>query len=200
MNWNRLTRITAPAEAPLTLDEAKDHLRVETNAEDSLILRLIDAATAMVDGPQGIGIALVSQEWEYKLDWFPPVIKIPLYPVRSIDAIEYVDDAGNTQTLAASRYQEDVDSNPARVMPAYNELWPTIRWQLNAVTVRFTAGYAPDGEDNLVNIPQDIRSAMLLLVGHLYNNREAVAINTTATELPLAVDHILGQYRAGVVA
>lgn len=200
MDWNRLTRITAPPEKPLTLDEARAHLRVETTLEDDLILRLIDTATSMVDGPHGIGIAMVDQQWELKLDYFPPVIRIPLHPVRTVDAIEYVDDAGSTQTLAASRYQSDTNSNPARIMPAYNELWPTIRWQFNAVTVRFTAGYAPDGQDNRANIPQDLRSAMLLLVGHLYNNREAVVLNATATELPLAVDHILNQYRAGRVA
>jgi uncharacterized phiE125 gp8 family phage protein len=189
--WNRLRRITAPPALPVTLAEAKAHLRVDHADEDTLISTYVDAATAHVEGPHGIGIALVEQQWELTLDGFPTVIYLPIYPVLSVDAVEYIDGDGVTQTVAS--FQSDTASNPARITPDDGASWPPPKRVLNAVTIRFTTGYAPDGLNYQANIPQDLKNAIQLLVGHWYEHREAVG--TATAEMPLAVESILSRYR-----
>lgn len=197
MSWTKLHRITAPPVSAISLNEAKDHLRVDLVEEDSLIQRLTHAATGMVEGPHGVGLALVEQQWELSLDYWPAVIDLPLYPVQSVDSITYVDGDGNSQTL--SNFQAAVNRNPATIAPAVDERWPNARDQLEAITVTFTAGYAKDGTDYRANIPEDLRAALLLLVGHLYENRVAVT-QDSMEQVPLAVTHILERYRVGRMA
>lgn len=190
----------APSVPAVSLDEVRDHLRIDMSNEDALLLRLAWAATDAIDGPNGIGVALVEQQWEMTLDSFPSMIKIPLSPIQSVDAIEYIDGAGTTQTLDTAKYLVDTASIPARITPAYNAVWPGIRAQMNSVTIRFTAGYAADGADYTANIPEDLRTALLLLVAHFYENRSAVNVGSSVSEFPLAVRFILNKYRSGRVA
>jgi uncharacterized phiE125 gp8 family phage protein len=202
--WNRLHRVTAPAGRPVTLEEAKAHLRVDGTAEDTLIERAIDAATAYIDGPRGIGHALVDQQWDLRLDCFPwGRIVLPLNPVRTVDEITYTDTAGTTQTLASSRYIVSAEREPATIEPEYNENWPSTRLVADAVKVRFTVGYEPDTNssptDYGANVPNDLKAAVLWLVAHIYENRMP-ATKDGAEMLPFAVENILARYRAGAVA
>jgi uncharacterized phiE125 gp8 family phage protein len=202
--WNRLHRVTAPAGRPVTLSEAKMHLRVDGTAEDTLIERAVDAATAYIDGPRGIGHALVDQQWDLRLDCFPwGRIVLPLNPVRTVDEITYTDTAGTTQTLDASRYIVSAERDPATIEPAYNENWPSTRLVADAVKVRFTVGYEPDTNssptDYGANVPNDLKAAVLWLTAHIYENRMPTSTNN-AEALPFAVENILARYRAGAVA
>jgi len=201
--WNRLHRVTAPAGRPVTLSEAKAHLRVDGTAEDTLIERAIDAATAYIDGPRGIGHALVEQQWDLRLDCFPwGRIVLPLNPVQGVDEITYTDTAGNTQTLDDARYIASTEREPATIEPAWNENWPSTRLVADAVRVRFTVGYAPDSgspPNYGAKIPDDLKAAILWLTAHIYENRMPTSTNN-AEALPLAVDAILSRYRAGAVA
>jgi uncharacterized phiE125 gp8 family phage protein len=201
--WNRLHRVTAPAGRPVTLEEAKAHLRVDGTAEDTLIERAIDAATAYIDGPRGIGHALVEQQWDLRLDCFPwGRIVLPLNPVRTVDEITYTDTAGTTQTLDASRYIVSAEREPATIEPEYNENWPSTRLVADAVKVRFTVGYEPGSgspPDYGANVPNDLKAAVLWLTAHIYENRMPTSTNN-AEALPFAVENILARYRAGAVA
>lgn len=183
----RLKLVTPPVVQPVTLDEAKAHLRVTAADEDAHITSLIAAAVGHVDGPSGVlGRALVEQEWDLLLDAFPcDELELPLPPLRSVTSITYVDEQGATQTLAPAAYEVDASGV---VLPAYGQTWPRTRAQRNAVTVRFKAGYGTTG----ASVPAAIRAAILLLVGDLYANREAqgdtLARNAT-------VDALLFPYR-----
>lgn len=191
--WNRLNRVTAPPSDPVTLQEAKDHLRVDSTDEDTLIQNAITAATAYIDGPYGIGRALVEQQWDLHLDCFPwGRIVLPLNPVQSVDEITYTDTAGNTQTLASSAYIASVTREPATIEPAYNRNWPSTRLVADAVKVRFTAGYA--------DVPRDLKAAILWLTAHMYENRSPVSVGDNVSSMPFAVQSILDRYRAGAVA
>lgn len=202
--WNRLSRVQAPQGRPVTISEAKTHLRVDSTDEDTLIESLIDAATAYIDGPRGIGHALVDQQWDLRLDCFPwGRIVLPLTPVRSVDEITYTDTGGNTQTLASSRYIASVDRDPATIEPAFNENWPSTRLIADAVKVRFTAGYAPGSgspPDYGANVPADLKAAVLWLTALMYEHRVAVNVDQKTTPLPFAIENILARYRAGAVA
>jgi uncharacterized phiE125 gp8 family phage protein len=185
---------TAPVKEPVTLAEAKSHLRVEIADDDTLINTLIKAAREHVE--KICSRALITQTWYLYLDSFPDSgeeIRIPMPPLATIVGITYVDIDGVTQTLAVGEYTVDANSEPARVKEAYNETWPDTREIMNAVTVEFTCGYGDDETD----VPQTIRQAMLFLIGHWYENREAVVIsgNIIAKELPAAVSALLASYR-----
>ncbi len=186
-DW-RLKYISGPSSSPVDLSTVKDHLRVETTDEDALIQSYIDAALAYLDGPYGGGFVLGSQVWEYYLDHFPPSFSIPLYPVQSIDEIRYVDEGGTEQTLNASEYRVDTVSNPARIVPGYNETWPSTRErEPNAVTVNFTVGFDP--------LPKDIQQLVFFLVSHYYEMRSPVISGTTASDVGFTIDAIMGKYR-----
>ena len=193
-----LSLVAAPTVQPLTLDETKAHLRVDTTDEDALIDRLIAAAVADIDGADGwLNRAIMTQTWDLSLDGFPNAgkrqIRVPLPPLQSVSSITYIDTEGATQTLATSVY--DVfgigGSQPAQIAEAHGESWPSTRQQPDAVTVRFVAGYGGAAAD----VPQDIRHALLLIIGHWYARREETITGTIITKVPMAAGALLGKHR-----
>lgn len=175
---------TAPVNDPVTLEEVKEHIHVDFDDEDARIADFIKAATQRLDGRDGsLGRCLVTQTWNLTLDRFASEIAIPLPPCQSIDAITYVDPDGVTQTLAPTEYQAFALGavEGAKVRPAYGKSWPTIRNVPEAVTITFTAGFGDDPED----IPEPIRTAIKMRVGHLFEHRESVVIGSGfITETP----------------
>lgn len=192
--WNRLILVAAPGVTPVSLLEAKAHLRVDFNDEDTLISLCIDKAVAAIDGPFGIGRCMVTQSWLLSLDCFPEYeICIPLGPVASITSIKYLDSAGVEQTLAPSSYWPSLKCEPATVSPAYGATWPIHRAMPGSVKIEFVAGTAA------ASVPADLRAAVLLLIGHYYDHRAAAA-EGQMSELPIGVEAILNRYRSGRVA
>jgi uncharacterized phiE125 gp8 family phage protein len=194
-----LRLITAPAVEPFTLTEAKAHLRVIDNDDDALIAALIKAAVSHVDGKDGfLGRALVTQTWELVIDAFPAeAIKIPLPPLQSVTSIKYDDAAGIEQTLATDQYSIDTASEPGWVAPLVSG-WPGTIDAINAVRIRFVAGYAPDANsppDLAANVPGAVKAAMLLLIGSLYEHRETIVIGQTAVQIPWGAEQLLRPFR-----
>jgi uncharacterized phiE125 gp8 family phage protein len=163
-----LKLITAPATNPVDSATVKAHLRVIGTSEDALIDLYTTAATGALDGVNGLlGRCLVTQTWEYVLDSFPsPEIKIPLPPLQSITSIKYIDTAGAEQTLDSARYAVDTASDPGWVV-VDEDGWPDTSDTANAVTIRFVAGYGA-----AASVPAPLRSAILLHVGDLFENRQ----------------------------
>jgi uncharacterized phiE125 gp8 family phage protein len=199
--WNALERTSAPVTEIVTTAEAKAQCRIDHSDDDTLINRLIKVAREKLEGPNGIGICFVSQGWRLSLDRFPREIRVPMGPVLSIDSITYVDEGGQTQTLDANLYQWRKERFGARIAPAYDQTWPIARCVYDAVQVNFTAGF-PGTEDspaNLTNVPETLKHAMLLLVGHYYENREAVLAGEMP-EMPYGFENIVNQYLVGRIA
>ena len=191
MVWQRLTRTVAPAVPAVALADAKAHLRVEFSEDDSLIAGLVEAATAMVEGPAGIGVALVTQTWRLDLDGYLPLpLELPLGPVQAVTGITYIDTDGDTQTLDPALYDVFTGSRPARIDKAFGAALPAVRRQLSAAQVTFTAGFG-----SAADIPADLQCAMLLMVGHLYHNRQAV--DRQMQVLPMGFASIVERYRVG---
>lgn len=188
--WTNLTRTVAPAVDVLTLAEAKMHLRVDHDYSDAEISAWIAAATSMIDGPNGIGVALISQTWRQSLDTFPAKgIEIRLGPVSAISSITYADTANVTQTLAPTSYAFDLDTYPVTIKPAYGKTWPDIYDKPGAIKVNFVAGYGLSA----ATVPASLKAAIKLLIGHWYANREAAG--DTMTQIPFGVAAILDSYR-----
>jgi len=182
--------ITAPTAEPVTLAEAKLHLRVDDNADDVLIGALITAARQHAE--HDTRRALVTQTWKLVLDAFPEsVITLDRAPVSAVVSVVYTDPDGVSQTLAPGGYQLDDITEPCRLVPAYGSSWPATRAQLNAVAVTYTCGYgAPEA------VPESIKRWMLLRIGALYENREEVLTGRAITLAPLPfVDALLAPYR-----
>ena len=184
-----LVLVTAPAEEPLTLAQAKEHLRATTSDEDALIAMLIRAARRQAESLTHR--RLVTQTWDWVLDEFPEwCVELPYPPLQSVTSVKYIDTAGVEQTLAGSSYQVDAKTQPGRLMPAYGAVWPSTRTEtFNAVTVRLVCGYGLAGA-----VPEDIKAAMLLMIGHLNEHREEVSDFETF-EVPRAAEHLLAPYR-----
>ncbi len=199
--WNALERTSAPGSEVITTAEAKAQCRIDHDDDDTLIDRLIKVSREKIEGPDGIGLCFVSQGWRMTLDCFPAQIRIPMGPVLSIDSITYVDEGGDTQTLNSSLYQWRKDRFGAYIAPAYDETWPITRRVYSAVQVNFTAGFpgTDDSPVSLANVPETLRHAMLLLIGHYYENREAVLAGEMPA-MPFGFENIVNQYLVGRVA
>lgn len=214
-----LTRVTAPAVNPVTDAEIWDHLRVTLTGspavpvDQSHIDALILAAVGCLDGRDGwLGRALVTQTWDYKMDRFPSCrwgnppysgftsaagFRLPLPPLQSVTYINYIDTSGDEQTLSDSLYTVDASSEPARIIPAYGQVWPSTRDQIDAVTVRFVAGY-DDGsspQDSQGSVPGPIKSAIKLLVNELYQQRGESVIGASVERAPIAIQNLIAPYR-----
>lgn len=194
-----LRLITAPAVEPISLAEAKAHLRVDHTDEDAMIATYIHAATSFVDGENGfLGRALVTQTWELVVDAFPTnEIKIPLPPLQEIVSVIYDDSVGDAQTFADTSYYVDDVSEPGWVIPVTSG-WPSTIDAINAVRIRFIAGYPPGTDspvDLAANVPGSIKAALLLHVGALYAHRETVVVGQTATALPWGAEQLLRPFR-----
>lgn len=191
--WDRVRVTVAPTALAVTVAEAKSWIRVDTSVDDTVIEMMLRSAIAAVDGPSGIGWAMMAQTWALSLDAFSDEIRLPGAPVKAVTSIAYVDADGATQTLDSGDYQVDVAGDVARICPVYGGSWPSTRLQNAAVTVTYTLG-----ESSSANVPANLRTAVLLLAAHLYQNREAVS-GEGLSELPLGVAETVREYRRNMV-
>jgi uncharacterized phiE125 gp8 family phage protein len=193
-----LKLITAPTIEPVSLVEARNHLKLEatgsppTHPDDALVSSLIKTTRMHLDGRDGLlSRALITQTWELVLDKFPDSdIRIRLAPLQSIVSVKYDDPNAVEQTVASSNYMVDITSMPGWVVPITGFAWPVPLDTINAVRIRFVAGYGAAASD----VPEPIRQAMLLLIGHWYENRELVALGHIAPEFPYMVNALLSPY------
>jgi uncharacterized phiE125 gp8 family phage protein len=169
----------------ISLDEAKAHLRLEQDftEEDGLIQSLVDAAVLNLE--HNTGRALRVREESLVLDRWPAEVVLPWWPIRSIVSITYVDPQGETQQLESMAL--DLRQFPAKLRPAQGETWPELLHGHEVVEVKVEVG--------MDALPEDLKRAALLMVGHLYENREAVVIGTITSTLPMAVEYLLQPHR-----
>jgi uncharacterized phiE125 gp8 family phage protein len=215
-----LKLIAAPENEPISLVQAKAHLRVDSTDQDDLIEALITAAREKVE--EETGRALITQTWEIALDYFvaPPDLRyvaypyltpakallLPKPPLRSLLRVSYYDGNGDEALLhdevgsptVISDLVVDTYSAPGRLVPASGGNWPSVQDRANAVTIRYSCGYGDTGE----SVPMPLRQAMLLLIGHWFSVAEAVNIGNISTELPMTVEYLLQSHRvlSGAVA
>lgn len=185
-------RTTPPTVEPLTLEEAKRHLRVTSSDQDAEVAALLAAARARCEGY--LERALVTQTWEARFDdfWGGADLVLPYPNLLAISSIKYLADESDTLTTVASTvYEVDTLSVPGRVRLKPAQVWPTPYGRPNAVQVIWTAGYGASE----ASVPDTVRQAVRLLLGHYDRNRAGVVTGTIATELPEAVKALLDHER-----
>jgi uncharacterized phiE125 gp8 family phage protein len=189
MNITRTYRTvvtTPPTVEPVTLAEAKLHLRVDNDDENDYINSLIAAAREWATNEARR--AFIHTTYRLSLDAFPNEIRLPWGTISSISTFTYVDEDGATQTLSSSSdYTLDSDSEPARLVPYYEASWPSIRSVPNAIKVTYVAGYGAAA----TSVPDSVKNAIKLALGHWYEHREMVTDDGTLSEVPMAAQALL---------
>lgn len=183
-------RVIDPPEPVVTLEEAKRHLRVTWGEDDDLIAGLISAAQQHIDGPAGwLGRSIGVQTLEATRGRFDcgRNLLLPCPPAIEIVSVAYLDAAGTEQTVAAGDFRL-VDS---RVWFGPTFSFPATSCAPDAVRIRYRAGY--DGATT-GDVPAPITAAMLLMIGHLYAQREATSADALSI-LPMGVDALLSPFR-----
>jgi uncharacterized phiE125 gp8 family phage protein len=193
-----LKLISPPVTTPVTLAEAKAHLRVVDSDDDTLIAGYIAAATNSTEA--FLGRALIDQTWDLYLDSFPSntthlEIKIPKPPLIEVTQIAYDDSNGDEQIIATGNYYVDTVSEFGWVVPQGGLSWPAPIDAINSVRVRFRAGYLDTNSPPGNAVPGDIKSAVLLTIGSFYEQRDSMVVGTVVYQLPWGVEQLLRQHR-----
>ena len=191
---HRSLKVVTAATAPLfTTAEAKDFLKVDTTADDTLIDNLVAAATesCQIYTNQYFINTVVSQH----ADNWSGTTTLYKSPVHTFTEIAYLDSVGAEQTWNAAEYIVDKISHPARIeLSSTGSGYPTILGEINVITIKYTVGYGTSSDD----VPDGIKSAVLITLANLYENRQSVITGRTATELPLSSQYLLDQYKIQV--
>lgn len=182
----RWRRVVEPVEEPVTLEEARGQCRIDGTAEDELLAGAVGAARQHLE--EITGRALLTQTWELFLDAWPGgrEIALPRPPLQSVTSVKYVDVDDVEHTLAGAAYLVDTVGLPGRLVLREGASWPAAALRaVNGVCVRFVAGWPEPGD-----APAELRLAARMLVGHWFENREAVS-SQPLSETPWAVDAVV---------
>ena len=176
-----------PAVEPVSLVEAKAHLRVPHADDDAYITTLISAARRLIE--QRSGLRLINQGWSLFVDCWPdrPDLSLGLSPVSAISDIITFSDADATSTYDAAHYYLDAATKPCRVVLRNGRLAPRGSRPVNGIEVRFVAGFGATG----AAVPQDLRQALLVIIAHWFQNRGDAEANFP----PLPALEIINTYR-----
>ena len=188
MSWKVTTQ---PASEPLTATEVKSYLKVDYSTDDTLITSMIVAARNKVE--EYTGKKLMIQTITETLDLFPvttaynpnAILTLSSFPLRSVTSITYNDASDVSTVFASSSYIVDTTSELPRVGLAFGSDWPDVYDEINAISIVYIVGY-----DDASSVPDAIKSALYLIIGHWYENR-----TDTVRKLPTAAEWILNDYR-----
>lgn len=190
-----LTVLTKAINYPVTLEEAKEHLRVTDTNSDSYIQGLIAAVCDQVESQTGR--TLITTEYLWKMDAFTLFnysLYVPKSPLQNVSAITYIDTNTSTQTWGSTYYTVDIYSLPGRITPAYLQIWPITLYLPNAITIQFTAGHS----SHLGGIPESLKHGLKFLISHYWANRQETVISegrVMLVDTPKASDYLLAKYQ-----
>lgn len=177
---------------PLSLQEVKDHLRVDGIDDDSYIEPLIKPARRWAE--TFLNRALITQTWDLFLERFPRnsrmQIEIPWPALQSITSVKYQDILDVQQTWSDALYTVDINREIGRLVPIKDEDYPSTYGHIHDVEIRFLAGYGSNQQD----VPRAIAQAMLLRIGHWYERREESTV-VALSLIPRGAEDLLWPYR-----
>lgn len=195
-----LKLVTAPTEEPITLADAKLHLRVTHTEEDGRIASMIEAARRRCEAETRR--ALVTQTWDLTLPFWPGVgnsvvtsgpewpwmgrggrIILPKPPLQSITSITYLTPAGSTLAVTEGTDFKVRTGSPGVVSLKSGKSWPSVSTEDDPIMIRFVAGYGLGAA-----VPDSLVQGMLLLIGSMYEHREDLVVGQTPAMLPDVVE------------
>ncbi len=182
----RLAETTPPATEPLTRAEVKTFLRVDHDADDSLIDALISVARDACE--TATGRSLITRGYSLYLDCWPGTTTLPWWdgveegadvlfggnalflprpPLLSVARIRVYNADNSYADMPTANYTVDAVTSPGRIVLADGVLPPVSGRVANGIEVQFTAGYGASGD----TVPPMLRQGMKQLIAHLYANR-----------------------------
>lgn len=179
------------ATEPVTLADAKAHLRLDGTAEDMLVASLI--VTSRLHIEQALGLALITQGWSWLIDAWPDsnVLRLPMRPIQSITAVRVYAEDGSADALASQSYLLDGAGAPARLVLRRGHIWPLPGRGASGIEIAFVAGFGATAE----TVPAPIRQAILLLVAHWYEHREPTDLGSPSAPIPTSVSNLLAPFK-----
>lgn len=194
-----LTLVTPPAAEPITLAQAKNHLKVDIADDDVLITTLITAAREACEA--FIHGSIITQTWRVSYDGFPSTstdsIAIPIEPLQSVSSFQWIDQNHTVTSMTVATpgpgpflstdYLLDSDHEPARLVPPPGNAWPGVSlWPVSPVQVTVVAGFGVDG----TKCPQSYINGMLMCIAHWYENRPTVETSgAVGKEVPMSAEY-----------
>lgn len=153
-----------PGTEPLTLEEAKAHLRIDHDADDDAIEALIRAARDMAEAH--MSLALITRGYSLYLDaWETDIMDLPMAPLQAVEAVRVYSAADSYAVFPETSYTVDDRGRPARI--ALTGTPPSPSLVINGIEIVYTSGFGDTPED----VPSAIREGIKRLVAHLYMNR-----------------------------
>ena len=185
--------ITPASTYPVSLTEAKSHLKVDTTADDTYITSIIKAATQLSE--EYTNRFFIDTVIEQYASNFADLQTLFKSKVSAVAYVKYYDSNNSLQTLSATVYDTQLNYEPSQIQLANNQNFPSITKRNDAVVARYTVGYGSAASD----VPEIIKQAILLTIGNFYQNRASVITGKTATELPINVKWLLDTYKVQIV-
>ena len=182
--------ITAPALEPVTLADAKAHLRLDTDDDDQLLTAAIVAARVHVEALTRR--LLIEQGWRVYLDQWPRkrIVRLSPAPLIAVDAVTVYDANGDPTVVAADDYEVDTVAVPGRLVLSGSA--PVVVGKaVNGIEIDVTAGYGPSS----VDVPAPLRQAIMMLTAHWYEHRGVVGHDMAGAIPPLGFDALIAPFR-----
>jgi uncharacterized phiE125 gp8 family phage protein len=180
---------TAAVEQSVSVDEALLHLRVDVSDETAYVFGLIQAAESWVEAYTSR--SLRTQTWLCTQPEFCDVMRLPrATPLQSVTHVKYYDFSNVLQTASSSLYTVRTECEPGTVELVNTQSWPSsVGVRNDAVRITYVAGWT-----SAQAVPGALKQAVLLLVGHWFLRREAVA-QATLADIPLGVEALCAPWR-----
>jgi uncharacterized phiE125 gp8 family phage protein len=185
-----LVMTSPPAIEPVTVAEAKAHMRIDTDAEDILIGSLV--LTSRLHIETALSLALITQSWKLTLDRWPKSreIELPIAPLRSVGGVRVIDASGHAMTVSDQSYLVDLASRPPRLI--WNNSVPPLPGRAaKGIEIDLTAGFG----DSAASVPAPLKHAILMLTAHWYEHRDPREIGQDGARIPDAVSDLINPFR-----
>jgi uncharacterized phiE125 gp8 family phage protein len=175
---------TPPTGEPISLAEAKAHLRLTINDDDAYINTLIIAARRAVESRYGINI--MQQSWSLFADSWPAdgIFHLPLWPVISVESLTTFSEDDTLVLIDAAHYYLDQATRPPRLALRRGRVFAPPGRKINGLKLNFTTGFG-------AVVPQEIKQALLAVVADWYQHRG----DETGGTLPPTTLELLSAYR-----
>ena len=187
--WSAPVTTAGPAAEPVSVDEAKEFLSIDPDETEfnTLIGSLIVAARQQVEAMTGT--RLVEQTVRLEASEIGDLGRLPIGPVSAVTAIVYDDTAGAEQTFAAADYELFGAGLERGIRTKVGKGWPNdVRNAVGAIQVTAAVGYE--------TLPKPLWTAILLMVGDLFANRETVMTGSVAKiPMSMSVEAQLANFR-----
>ena len=188
MSYTALIRSVAPATTPVSTAEAKAQCRVDSDDEDTYFDGLVLTATAYAE--ESLGRGLITQTWQQWSAPNPDAVRLDVGNFASLSGVSYYDTDGALQVSDLANYETRLGRDRVTVWAKQGISWPTTQPRDDAIRITYTVG------GTAADVAPDIKHAILMLVSHWHENREA-ATEVKLTDTPMAVDALLGLHKVG---